>query len=148
METEIRKAEIRKTEISLLRRAKGDLATCKRNLAHWVDEVEIDIAAYHLQQALEKMLKFKLALQGIPWQFTHDISQLLDHFDTHKISYPHWVDDYSITITQFATMTRYGKNLVASTRVLNKIVPLVEEYLQLLEKEENNETPFSPQNCC
>lgn len=130
--------------VNLLRRAKGDLTTAQRNIDHWSDEVELDIAAYHLQQAVEKMLKFKLTLHGISWEFTHDIDKLLDIFDANSIPYPDWIGNYSITITQFATHTRYGKNLVASKRVLDKLLPLIASYLTTLQAEENSDTNFSP----
>ena len=46
--------------IDLLRRAKGDLRTVVEKLANIQDEVDIDIAAYHLHQTVEKCIKYTL----------------------------------------------------------------------------------------
>ena len=48
----------------LLDRAKKDLYSCKLHLQHYTgDELELDIVAYHLQQAVEKTMKFQLDIQ-------------------------------------------------------------------------------------
>jgi len=66
-------------KISLYDRAVGDYKQGLRALsdAH-VDDVMCDMAGYHLQQSVEKLLKYQIELQGENFPFTHDISQLLD----------------------------------------------------------------------
>jgi len=120
----------------LLRRAKGDLLTCSRNLELGEDEVEIDIAGYHLQQAVEKILKFQISMKAVKYPPSHDIDMLLEILDDQGIKYPDWVDEYSATLTLYATKTRYGKDIVASVRTLKKLMPLALDYLESVQGEE------------
>jgi len=43
------------------------------------DSEEMDVAAFHCQQAAEKMLKGYLVSRGIEFEKVHDLRRLLDH---------------------------------------------------------------------
>lgn len=117
--------------IDLLRRAKADLAIAKRNIKlELSDEVEYDIIAYHIQQAIEKTLKFNLEMNGIKYAYTHVILELLSFFDNNNIDYPDWVYNNAETLTSYGTKTRYGKSLVANKRKMNELIPLAEKYIE------------------
>ena len=100
------------------------------------DEVQLDIAAYHAQQAVEKTLKFMLAEHGIVYKKTHNILALLDQLDRAEIAYPDWLYHNAETLTGYADDTRYSDNLVATKRKLIELVGLADA---LLEEEKNRQ---------
>lgn len=61
---------------------------------------------FHAQQAVEKALKAALLFYKIDFAFTHDLQELLDTFETAKISVPAHLLDVGI-LTPYAVETRY-----------------------------------------
>ena len=105
------------------------------------DEVQLDIAAYHVQQAVEKTLKFMLAEQGIAYKKTHSILTLLDQMDSANIAYPDWLYHNAETLTGYAEETRYSDNLVATKRKLIELVGLVDALIiEERERQESRQT--------
>ena len=114
-------------KVTLLQRAEGDLKISKHIVKFELsDEVQLDIAAYHVQQAVEKTLKFMLAEHGVAHRKTHSILVLLDQLDRAKIPYPDWLYHNAETLTGYSEETRYGDNLVATKRKLVELVGLAQ----------------------
>lgn len=59
----------------LMHRANGDIRTAEATLA--LDPPELQVACYHVQQAIEKTIKAALMVDRIPYPFTHELQQLL-----------------------------------------------------------------------
>ncbi len=66
-------AEIRRW----LLKARNDHSVVRKILAP--DGDEMDVAAFHCQQAVEKALKAYLVFRRIPFEKVHDLGRLLDH---------------------------------------------------------------------
>ena len=75
-----------------LKKAAEDLARVTRRL----DEGDVDDAAFHLQQALEKYLKGFLLLQGWTLKKIHDLEALLDD----ALTYDHQLEDFRPLVQQ------------------------------------------------
>ena len=94
----------------------------KLALAHYNgDELELDNIAYHLQQAIEKSLKFTLAENNIAWKFSHKIRDIYDYFVSNNLSYPDWIKNYWDELDDFESETRYGGDLVATRTIILEI---------------------------
>ena len=55
------------TKKTLIQRARVDLELAKENVTKTDDELYLDISAYHLHQAIEKLLKFQIEMLGEPY---------------------------------------------------------------------------------
>lgn len=132
------------SKIDYLRRAKVDLLICKKALDNWVDELEVDIAAYHLQQALEKTLKHKITLLGEAYPRTHEIKRLWAQLDKLNAPPPEWIWENHQLLTDFAEKTRYGENLVATQREVETFVSLLEAYMTDIEAATTVNAPHNP----
>jgi len=128
--------------ISLYDRAVGDYKQGLHALgdAH-IDDVMCDMAGYHLQQAVEKLLKYQIELQGDRFPFTHDISQLLDDVVTDV---PDWIVANRETLTKYEAHTRYSSVKVASVTNLREWYIFLGEYIQSLKPENDDEFSCEP----
>ena len=59
----------------LIEKADADLKTCEISLQY---NGSLDIVAFHLQQAAEKLLKALLAVRNIIYPKTHDLDALMN----------------------------------------------------------------------
>ena len=60
-----------------LRKAQNDWSAARKIMAS--NDPETDVAAFHCQQAVEKMLKAFLVFREVQFQKVHDLGRLLDH---------------------------------------------------------------------
>lgn len=117
--------------ISLWHRAKSDIEVVRVLLkASFQDELHLDIVAYHLQQAVEKLMKYQLEMHGVVPSRTHDLLVLADQFDKINLAVPQWIIDNAETFRDYATKTRYGTDLLASKRKLMELLKWIEAYLE------------------
>lgn len=74
------------------------------------DEIFVNAMAYHLQQAVEKVLKAFLECQGVTVPNTHDIDKLvrMSKSNGSKIILTSWIEDRADTLTRWETDTRYN----------------------------------------
>ena len=116
--------------IDLLRRAMADFSIVEIILAAELsDPVQLDIAAYHLQQTIEKLLKHEMTKNGIMFKFVHEIDVLCDQMEESGLILPEWIRRFEDLLTSYATKTRYHNTIVASKSKLVCLMPLVKEYL-------------------
>ena len=124
-------------KVSLLKRAWVDKELVVFNLKQTsMDEVFIDMAAYHLQQFVEKMLKFVLNEHGIVFKKTHEIDTLLSQFDDSGIAYPDWIFVHARTLTDYATQIRFGDDFVGSKCRVSELLELATEYYEDILKQQ------------
>lgn len=110
------------------------------------DEYFYDAAAYHIQQAIEKELKYMLhdiyGMDDRSRSFrTHNISTLLLYLGRYN---PEFVQDecqslieMSDTLTDWEASCRYGENIVSTRRDIEKTIVIADNLLlkiQNLEK--------------
>lgn len=68
--------------------------------------VSSDIIGFHVQQAIEKLLKVLLAANGIQYRKTHDIRELIDLLEDNGIKVPQTLSDLD-EFTPYAIEYRY-----------------------------------------
>ena len=117
-------------KIDLLRRVYADICQIKPNLDNLSDDVFLDVAAYHLQQAVEKLVKYVMSQNNVIFNKTHDILELCQQMDDNSISYPDWVYNNAKILTNYATKVRFGEDLVGNRRKIEELLELVTEYYE------------------
>lgn len=132
-------------------RAKSDLRTAKFNLGG-DDDYDLLIAAYHIQQAIEKTLKLILKELGISYTKTHRIEDLMsrlpDSQDLLNEDWLDWLETNSSTLYDWESKTRYIEGYSVTRRhVLRmyndavRFVAELEEVLQSLKEEAPSQAP-------
>ncbi len=114
--------------------AKADHAIAKLTVSSMQDELSINIAAYHAQQAIEKLMKAMLNLEGVAYPATHNISLLIDVAQEKEVHFPDWLDDITFLLNGWATQTRYNASFVASRRDVTRILALIDNWIQEIER--------------
>ena len=114
-------------EISLYSRAISDYKAGKILINHIeIDDNIVDIVGYHLQQSVEKLLKFQIELNGEDFPFTHEIGVLADLVE----DVPEWIVNYSETLTKYGVRTRYSSLRIASKKLILQLYNYLEEYIE------------------
>jgi HEPN domain-containing protein len=90
----------------LMEKAAGD----EKILLRLIDDADIpdDGLGFHVQQAVEKMVKAILAHNGVSYERTHNIAYLLRLLDGAGISKPNGADDLP-NLSPWAAELRYGR---------------------------------------
>ena len=129
-------------EISLYMRAVGDYKLGRKALedAH-INDVMCDLAGYHLQQAIEKLLKYQIELQGDEFPFTHKIPQLLDKICTPV---PEWIVSNREVLTSYEVLARYSTIKIASVTDLRGWYDLAGEYIDQLAPKSDDDFDCPP----
>ena len=85
----------------------------------------LDVAAFHAQQAIEKLLKCLLILNDTPFPFTHDLEELRDLCRVHNPS----IDSLPILweeVSDFAVAARYDFEFFPPIKDIDSLIPQVE----------------------
>ena len=86
------------------------------------DELFLNTSAYHLQQAVEKLLKGALECNGVAVSNTDNISKLVQmvfHNGAHLVITP-WIDDHSEMLSEWESESRYNLDFLVEKRKLEK----------------------------
>ena len=117
--------------VTLLERAEKDLWQVDLNLQNFDnDDRTLDLIAYHLQQSIEKTLKFMLSERGVTWKKTHRMHEIHSYFVANGIDYPEEFKEYWRYLDDFESDTRYQADIVASMELINQILPLARNLIQ------------------
>ena len=134
-------------KISLLDRAKADLQSAQLILSqNSHDELLLDIAAYHVQQGIEKLVKFTLASNGVQYKQTHDMFILLEQLEDADIEIMPWLEENADTLNSYATKTRYGSDIVATRKKIIHLRELAGDYAISLQPERSEDDTVKPNN--
>ena len=99
-----------------------------------IDEDFMDIACYHTEQAIEKLLKFIIELSGEEYPKTHDITRLCAVIEKAKIvTLPDNLIMMSETLTLWESTSRYRDIFKATVRQLEIAEKIFEELLSTIE---------------
>ena len=95
------------------------------------DEYAVAGAAYHMQQAVEKLLKGLILIYGETPEFTHDISRLCSHAQKLGITLSEDIIDVADSLTLWESRTRYDPSAIIIRR---KYITAKSVYTELHEK--------------
>lgn len=91
----------------LLKLAEWDFKTAVDMEKSFPDEYAVRASAYHLQQAVEKILKAAILYNGENPPFTHDIGRLAEHCSRLGISFDDELENIADTLTLWESKCRY-----------------------------------------
>lgn len=97
-------------ENDLIAIAEADLKMAELALGTANDELIQNMAAYHTQQAIEKVLKQLLIKQRGFGNNDHDLERLIIDAKEVGVDPPNWVEENSYEISKWATTIRYNSN--------------------------------------
>ena len=75
-----------------------------------------------LQQAVEIAIKYELSIHAVPYQKTHDITQLIQLANQNGVdlNLPEYIDDHSEMFTLWESRTRYIINYRLEKRKIER----------------------------
>jgi HEPN domain-containing protein len=121
-------------DVTLLDRAKIDLESCKISMERSEsDELFIDAAAYQIQQAIEKLLKFWMVTIGVDYPRTHDMNVLIGILQKENQEIPEWLTINRNNINLYASQSRYGSSIVGVKMVIDDLISGAEGLISKLE---------------
>ena len=118
----------------LLEIAKADLRMATLVLGTTNDEIMQNMAAYHTQQAIEKIIKNELVAARGYAGVEHDLNILVADAKASGVTVPEWVDQNSYEISRWATTIRYNSNFRTNRDAIVQYGALAAEWLEELEK--------------
>lgn len=116
---------------------KADIIAAKQAIEYFEQKRIKDIknvAAYHLQQAVEKILKYQIYQSGIRVDngkmYRHDIRKLLDYAEEENIRLivPDYVQKHANSITDWEAGSRYDIGFSVRIDALKKCYEVVNEW--------------------
>ena len=130
--------EAKRTEIQRwLIKSQHDLGSAQRLMEG--DEPYLDVAVYHCQQAAEKAMKALLTYHDIPFEKTHDLTEVLESLIKVEPSLEGW-REIAQELTPYAVQFRYPGDVLEPERneaeqALEHARALVDFILELLPEE-------------
>ena len=110
-------------DVRLFRSARLDYETAKKLWeTTWDDEMILNNAAYHLQQAVKKVLKGALECVGVSVPNAHIITKLLSMIRDNgaNLVITDWIDDHSEMLSEWEAETRYNMDFMVEKRKLDR----------------------------
>ena len=100
------------------------------------DELYLNLAGYHLQQAVELTIKYLLENEGVEYPYTHDIDQLIrlaneNHVELFTGGY---IDEHSEMLSQWEAKTRYIRGYFVEERKINTAMAEIRKYLECVKE--------------
>lgn len=128
----------------LMELGRWDLQNAKWNLNE-SDDIAPRFAAYHIQQAVEKVVKCVLKELGVSYTKTHRINDLLarlpDGQDILSEEWIDWLEENAATLYEWESNARYTEGYTVSrryaVRVFEKVSALHKEVLQVLSQRDS-----------
>ena len=128
---------------NLLKRARTDIQIAKTLMTsdfNPTNDVMItDQAAYHIQQGLEKALKYQTEISGSDYKKIHNLIGLIYDVEKTGLEVSDELKAMAYQITDWEASSRYNDDFSVNQEDLLKAIRLYEELeKQILEKLENN----------
>lgn len=96
------------------------------------DDLYLDVCCYHMQQAIEKLLKCSIELCGERYPFTHAITPLYDLYLKTGWAQLEDLELMAGTITDWESSSRYKESFYATVRQLDRAISIYHELEQRL----------------
>jgi HEPN domain-containing protein len=105
------------------------------------DEEQLNIIGFHLQQAMELVLKYLLEQNGIEYPKTHDIDQLVRIGNEAQVDFrlPEYLEDHAEMLSQWEAKSRYVLGYAIEARKVERALQVVDDYLAEVAKRETEE---------
>lgn len=105
------------------------------------DEEQLNMAGYHIQQALELALKYLLEQDGIEYPKTHDIDQLIRIGNDGGVDLrlTEYIEDHAEMFSQWEVKSRYVIGYAIEAKKVSRARDEVDEYLAIVARAENEE---------
>jgi len=113
----------------LIEKADHDLAAAAIGAQHGAP---LDTVCFHLQQAVEKMLKALLSFSGVRYPLTHDLDELLALATPHFPALSAFLDRFD-DFAPYAVELRYSSSFYPSEDEVTAGLELVRELRSLLQ---------------
>ena len=97
-----------------------DFKLCEKVEDDFPDEYAVSAASYHIQQAVEKLLKGLILLHGEEPQFMHNITKLAVKCEALGVQLPECLDDVTEVLTQWEAVNRYDPFVAFSGKKYGK----------------------------
>lgn len=107
----------------LLKAAEADYRLIKIIWNDIGDEGIMQQAMYHMQQAIEKLLKCLIMLGGTRFTYTHDIGKLIEQCPK-DVELPEGLEEMAPLLTSWESTTRYGTSVCTNIKTLEKCVAI------------------------
>ena len=97
-----------------------------------------NIAAYHLQQAAEKLIKIQIYAKAnsinYASMYTHNLEKLINYAQSLKIDFvlPKYISDNSLVITGWEAGSRYNVGFQIRITTLNKALAEIQDWYDTL----------------
>ncbi|MCC8150997.1 MAG: HEPN domain-containing protein [Lachnospiraceae bacterium] len=121
-------------DIRLFRSAKMDYKTAEMIWQTQTnDEMILNNAAYHLQQAVEKILKGALECVGVTVPHSHKINRLIAMIAHNgaNLTVTDWIDDHAEMLSEWETETRYNMDFLVEKRKLDRAMAEVKNFMEM-----------------
>jgi HEPN domain-containing protein len=120
--------------IEWLKSAKANLYRGKDTSYLDREQIPYELLCFDLQQCVEKCLKAILIKNNINFRRTHDISKIIDLLVLNHIKIPEYIIENAITLTQYASETRYpGDWEPIIENEYKELVEITEKVYELIE---------------
>lgn len=119
---------------SLLKLAEKDIEVSQMILQSSNDELLQNIAAYHTQQSVEKILKHLILESGGESSIGHDIKML--SIEVHELggSVPKWIIEGAYDLSSWATTIRYNSNFKTNRTLIESFNLKTSEWIKQLKE--------------
>ncbi len=124
-----------KDNYTYLENARTNLEITKKILPSGDDELYVNWAAYHLQQAVEFAIKYEFEMNGIEYPKSHCIEKLikLSNKENITLNIPDFIDEHAEMFSTWEEKTRYIKDYLVDRNKVVEAINYVEEYINNLE---------------
>ena len=97
------------------------------------DERFLNIAAYHLQQSVEKVLKGAIECVGVTVPNTHRINRLIrmDHDNGANLVITDWIDEHAEMLSEWEAESRYNMEFLVEKRKIDAAIKNISEFLSI-----------------
>ncbi len=123
---------------NLLNRAEADIAIARLLLSPagnpTNDEMITDQAAYHVQQAIEKALKYQTEMMGIPYKKTHNLIGLIVELERNGFKVSDKLKNKAYIISDWEASSRYNDDFFAVVADIQDAMDLYKDLKQTILK--------------
>lgn len=99
------------------------------------DSMIYDQAAYHIQQGIEKALKYQTEISGIPYKKIHNLTGLIEDVEKTGLSVSDKLKMMAFQISDWEASSRYNDDFSVQTKDLETAITLYTELVDQILKD-------------